>query len=185
MQHGPDVVQELTADHRVVEDLFAQLEALEPGRSERRQLLDAVTIELVRHSVAEEMHLYPVVREHLEHGDSLADTAIAEHERIEELLKDLEGRHAGDRDFDRLVRELRTELAAHVEDQESGLFPRLHDGVHPYVLELLGRKIRETKRSGPARPPSHASGTPPANKLLAPGLGLVDRVRDYVSGRGE
>ncbi|TDD20578.1 hemerythrin domain-containing protein, partial [Actinomadura sp. KC06] len=29
-----------------------------------------------------------------------------------------------------------------------------------------------------------APDTPPLNKLLAPGAGLVDRVRDRVSGRG-
>ncbi|MDX2708433.1 hemerythrin domain-containing protein, partial [Streptomyces sp. PA03-6a] len=29
-----------------------------------------------------------------------------------------------------------------------------------------------------------APHTPPANKLLAPGAGLVDRARDFVSGRG-
>ncbi|MPY37939.1 hemerythrin domain-containing protein, partial [Streptomyces adustus] len=30
-----------------------------------------------------------------------------------------------------------------------------------------------------------APNTPPANKLLAPGAGLVDRARDLITGRGK
>ncbi len=50
--------------------------------------------------------------------------------------------------------------------------------VHPYALEELGNKIRQAKKSAPTRPHPGAPSTPPANKLLAPGLGTVDRVRD-------
>ncbi|MFD8330905.1 hemerythrin domain-containing protein, partial [Streptomyces lydicus] len=114
----------------------------------------------------------------------LADSEIADHQRVERLLKELEGRDAEDADFDRLVRELRTEVTAHVRDEEDNLFPQLRDGVHSFVLESLGRKVREAKEQAPTRPHPQAPSTPPANKLLAPGLGLVDRVRDYVTGRG-
>lgn len=185
MEHGADVIEELTGDHRVVEGLFEQFAGLAVGCIERKLLLDTLTIELVRHSVAEEMHLYPVVREHLENGDLLADKEIADHDRVEQLLKNLEGRDAEDSDLDRLVRELRTELTAHIQDEENNLFPQLRDGVHPFVLESLGKKVREAKEHAPTRPHPQAPSIPPANKLLAPGLGLVDRVRDYVTGRGQ
>lgn len=184
MEHGEDVIAELTADHREVDDLFEQFDNAAPGSSARKRLLDALTIELVRHSVAEEEHLYPAVRDHLENGGMLADKEIADHLRVEQLLKELEGLEPDDSDFDRLVRELRTEVTAHVEDEENQLFPQLRDGVHPYVLESLGRKVREAKKTAPTRAHPMAPSTPPANKLLAPGLGLVDRVRDYVTGRG-
>ncbi|MFH9226386.1 hemerythrin domain-containing protein [Streptomyces lydicus] len=184
MEHVADVIEELTGDHREVDELFEQFESRAPGCIERKLFLDALTIELIRHSVAEEMHLYPAVREHLENGDLLADSEIADHQRVERLLKELEGRDADDADFDRLVRELHTEVTAHVRDEEDNLFPQLRDGVHPFVLESLGRKVREAKEQAPTRPHPQAPSTPPANKLLAPGLGLVDRVRDYVTGRG-
>ncbi|PNG20684.1 hemerythrin, partial [Streptomyces cahuitamycinicus] len=35
------------------------------------------------------------------------------------------------------------------------------------------------------RPHPSAPDTPPANKLLAPGTGMVDRLRDMLSGRGK
>lgn len=61
MGHGGDVIQELTADHREVDGLFDRIEAVPARGSERRRLLDQLTIELVRHAVAEEQHLYPAV----------------------------------------------------------------------------------------------------------------------------
>ncbi|MFE4723379.1 hemerythrin domain-containing protein, partial [Streptomyces sp. NPDC056728] len=88
-------------------------------------------------------------------------------------------------DFDRLVVKLHTEVTAHVEDEENNLFPQLRNGVHSYVLEELGNKVRQAKKTAPTRLHPSAPSTPPANKLLAPGLGMVDRVRDYLSGRGQ
>ncbi|WP_345703952.1 hypothetical protein [Kitasatospora paranensis] len=36
----------------------------------------------------------------------------------------------------------------------------------------------------PTRPHPDAPSSPTARRLLAPGIGLIDRVRDYRSGRG-
>ncbi|AWN30624.1 MULTISPECIES: hemerythrin domain-containing protein [unclassified Streptomyces] len=185
MGHGGDVVAELTADHREVDELFHQFEVAPPGSEARGRLVAALTIELVRHSVAEEQYLYPAVRKHLEGGHSLADKELADHARVEHLLKDLQHREPTDKDFDRLMVKLRTEVTAHVDDEENNLFPQMRSNVHAAVLEDLGDKIRQAKKTAPTRPHPAAPTTPPANKALAPGLGLVDRVRDYLSGRGQ
>ncbi|MEW2437306.1 hemerythrin domain-containing protein [Streptomyces caniferus] len=185
MGHGGDVIQELTTDHREVDEMFEQFDDAKTGSPDRKRLVEAITIELVRHSVAEEMHLYPAVREHLEEGDALADKELTDHGRVERLLKDLERQEANDPDFDRMVRELRTEVTAHVDDEENNLFPQLRDHLQQSALDHLGEKAREAKKTAPTRPHPGAPTTPPANKALAPGLGLVDRARDYVTGRGK
>ncbi|MFE5688752.1 hemerythrin domain-containing protein [Streptomyces sp. NPDC056512] len=185
MGHGGDVIAELTTDHREIKDLFKQISDTFPGSDDRKRLVDVLTIELVRHFVAEEEFLYPAVRKHLGEGDALADKELAEHARVEQLLADLQQREPADLDFDRLVVKLYTEVTAHVYDEENHLFPRLRNGVHSYVLEELGNKVRQAKKTAPTRPHPGAPSTPPVNKLLAPGLGMVDRVRDYLSGRGQ
>ncbi|MFE1775004.1 hemerythrin domain-containing protein [Streptomyces sp. NPDC059008] len=184
MEHDADIIEELTADHREANELFEQFYERAPGCIERKLLLDALTVELVRHAVAEERYLYPAVRAHLKNGGRWADSEIAEHSSIEERLQDLEGRDADDRDLDRLVRELRTEVASHVEDEERHLFREVRTGVPPLVLKELGRKVREAKRAALTRLQPQAPGVPPLNRLLAPGMGLVDRVRDYAASRG-
>ncbi len=63
-----DVIEVLEHDHREVEAMFRELEALrgvstEEANARRREVTDQVTIELVRHSVAEEVLVYPKVED--------------------------------------------------------------------------------------------------------------------------
>ncbi|MEU6117588.1 hemerythrin domain-containing protein [Streptomyces sp. NPDC047117] len=185
MGHGGDVIQELTTDHREVTELFGRIEGAVPGSEERKRLADELTIELVRHSVAEEQHLYPAVRKHVPGGDALADKEIADHGRVESLLKELEKTGAEHLDFSHLIVKLRTEVTAHLRDEENHLFPQLRDACPQEELDALGEKIRSAKKTAPTRPHPKSPSTPPANKLLAPGAGLVDRARDFVTGRGK
>ncbi|WP_055491103.1 hemerythrin domain-containing protein [Streptomyces sp. TP-A0356] len=184
MGHGGDVINELTTDHREVENYFQQIESLPSGHQDRRKLADEMTIELVRHSVAEEMYLYPAVREHIEDGDAIADKEIADHARVEQALKQLEGCDVDDPQFDRLFITVKNEVKAHVEDEENNLFPKLRMACSQEMLDTLGEKIRMGKKIAPTRPHPAAPDTPPLNKIIAPGTGLVDRVRDFVTGRG-
>ena len=53
------------------------------------------------------------------------------------------------------------------------------------MLNGLGDKVRRAKKLASTRPHPAAPTKPPANRILAPGLGLVDRMRDALSGRGK
>ncbi|MGW7045356.1 hemerythrin domain-containing protein [Streptomyces avermitilis] len=185
MGHGGNVINELVTDHREVEELFGRIEALPSGDKDRKLYADQATIELVRHSVAEEIHLYPAVRKYLPEGDALADREIDDHSRAERLMKDLESLEAGDTDFDRLIGLLMSEIRSHLADEEENLFPRLEAVAPAEALDELGDKIRRAKKTAPTRPHPSAPDRPPANKLLAPGAGLVDRLRDALTGRGK
>jgi hemerythrin superfamily protein len=185
MGHGGNVIDELMTDHREVEELFGRIDALPPGDKNRKVYADQVTIELVRHSVAEEQYLYPAVREHLVNGDTMADREIEDHSKAEQIMKDLEGCEADDPEFDRLVGTLMSEVREHVADEEDNLFPQLRAACSAEALDTLGEKVRMAKKMAPTRPHPSAPDKPPANKLLAPGAGLVDRMRDALSGRGK
>ncbi|MFG2287731.1 hemerythrin domain-containing protein [Streptomyces sp. NPDC048595] len=185
MTHGGNIIEELTTDHREVEDLFGRIEALPSGHPDRKRLIDEVTIELVRHSVAEEMYLYPAVREHVANGDAMADKELKDHGEVEKTLKKLEGCSADNPQLDQLFVALKNSVTSHVQDEESNLFPQLKTACSDEALNTLGDKIRTAKKVAPTRPHPSAPVTPPANKILAPGAGLVDRVRDFVSGRGK
>ncbi|MFJ9847057.1 hemerythrin domain-containing protein [Kitasatospora sp. NPDC101155] len=185
MGHGRNVIDELMTDHREVEEMFARIQAMTAGGQQLRDMVDEVTIELVRHSVAEEQHLYPAVREHIQGGDRLADKEIADHGRIEKILKQLEKTDTDTAQMSPLLQQLMDEVAAHVQDEEKNLFPVLRQACTPQQLDDLGDKIRRAKSMAPTRPHPAAPSTPTASKLLAPGVGLVDRARDFVTGRGK
>jgi hypothetical protein len=43
--------------------------------------------------------------------------------------------------------------------------------------------VVNVKKMAPTRPHPSAPDKPPANKILGPGAGLVDRLRDTLTGR--
>ncbi|WP_330237661.1 hemerythrin domain-containing protein [Streptomyces sp. NBC_00525] len=184
MGHGGNVIAELTTDHREVDELFARIEAQPVGDEQRRKLADELTIELVRHSVAEEMHLYPAVRRFVDDGDDMADKELEDHAAVERHLKELEGLSADDPQFDHLVAKLKLEVGEHVRDEENRLFPLLAAACSPEALDELGEKVRTAKKTAPTRPHPSAPDSPTGLKILGPGAGLVDRARDLLSGRG-
>ncbi|MEV7964376.1 hemerythrin domain-containing protein [Sphaerisporangium sp. NPDC088356] len=187
MEHDGDVITVLITDHREVEEMFAELEMSRGSGDEegRRRLTEKVIIELVRHSVAEEAYLYPAARKFIPGGDDLADREIAEHAEAERLMKELERTDPGDPAFDHLLDKFMAVVREHVREEESRLFPELVKYADAEELHDIGKKIRAIKKIAPTRPHPAAPGNPLASKLLAPGAGLVDRIRDLVTGRGK
>src|SRR3954451_14717719 len=92
-----DVVDILTADHHEVLDLVGQIPTAAPDQ--RRDMADTVIAELMRHSVAEEMYVYPAMKEHLPDGESEVQHDVEEHQQLTEILKELEGVDAADPRF--------------------------------------------------------------------------------------
>src|SRR5829696_7245962 len=95
----PDVIEILEHDHREVEEMFAELETLrgastEEAKQRRKAVAEQVTIELVRHSVAEEVLVYPQVDKKVSPEE--AERARKEHAEAEETLQRLERLDADD-----------------------------------------------------------------------------------------
>ncbi len=182
-QTRSDVVTALTDDHRAVERVFQELESRQGSPQHRRELVDHVVAELVRHSVAEEQYLYPAARKALQDGDQVADHEISEHAEAERTMKDLDGMDPADLRFDNLLGKLMSEIRHHVQDEENDLFPRLREACAETELVELGEKVMRAKNAAPTRPHPSAPDKPPMNKILGPGAGLVDKMRDKLSGR--
>jgi hemerythrin superfamily protein len=178
-----DLVSVIIDDHRSVETAFGELEKRSGTPEHRRDLADHVIAELVRHSVAEEEYMYPAAREALADGDKIADHEIEEHAEAEKLMKSLDGVDPNDPKFDELLSKLIADVRHHVEDEENDLLPKLQKACSQEQLDELGDKVVKAKEKAPTRPHPSAPDKPPANKLLAPGAGLVDRMRDRLSGR--
>ncbi|MET8084071.1 hemerythrin domain-containing protein [Micromonospora sp. NPDC005197] len=178
-----DVVDILIADHREVETLFVELETRQGTPEYRRQLTDVLIAELVRHAVAEEAYVYPTARKALPDGDQIADHEIDEHADAERTMKDLESVDPSDPRFDELLANLTSTIRHHVQDEENDLFPRLRAATAREELVELAGKVTAFKKVAPTRPHPSAPDRPPANKLLAPGTGLIDRLRDALRDR--
>ena len=179
---GTDVVDELTADHREATALLDQILTTTDPEA-RRDMADTVITELVRHSVAEEMYVYPVIQDTFPDGRKVVEHDIEEHKELERTMKELEGVKADDPRFDELVNELRRQLRHHVDDEENEQFPQLRARVPREKLVQMREQVDTAKKVAPTRPHPGAPNNQVFHKLVGPGVGLMDRVRDKLTGR--
>jgi hemerythrin superfamily protein len=176
-----DVVDILTTDHHDVLELVGQIPGADPAQ--RRDMADTVIAELMRHSVAEEMFVYPAMREHLPNGDSEVQDDIDEHQQLVEVMKELEGIDAADPRFLTTLSRLEQVLRHHVSDEEDDQFPQLRTHLTREQLVEMGTKVAAAKKAAPTRPHPSAPHSALFHKTLGPGVGLVDRLRDALTGR--
>ena len=181
-QTGKDVVDVLTSDHRDVTALIGEIWSVRDPMV-RRDLTDTAISELVRHAVAEEMYVYPAMRKYLPGGDKAVQHDVEEHKELEQTMKKLEAVDVSSTQFDAALRELETVLADHIQDEEAEQFPELRRHVPQEELVELAGKVETAKKLAPTRPHPAAPNSALFHKLVGPGVGLVDRLRDHLTGR--
>jgi hemerythrin superfamily protein len=181
-QTGQDVVDVLVSDHRDVTALIGEIRSATDPMI-RRDLTDTAISELVRHAVAEEMYVYPAMRKYLADGEKAVEHDVEEHKQLERTMKQLEAVDVSSPEFVAALGRLETVLADHVRDEESEQFPELRRRVPEEELRELAGKVETAKKLAPTRPHPDAPNNELFHKLVGPGVGLVDRLRDKLTGR--
>jgi hemerythrin-like domain-containing protein len=183
-----DVVDLLSADHREFDRIFRELEQLR-GRTDdgslrrKRELVDDVTIGLVKHSVAEETQVYPRVEKQVDKEE--AEHSKEEHAEAEETMKRLERLDPDDPEFDASVEELIGEIRHHVAHEESRMFTELRASFsHDELVEMAG-KVEAVKKIAPTRAHPMTPNEAGVRLAVGPVASLLDHLRDAVSGRGK
>jgi hemerythrin-like domain-containing protein len=110
--------------------------------------------ELEIHSTIEEEVLYPVIRDELDAG--VADAGQEEHAQVQELIDTVSEMEPGDADLPAVMHDLMQAFAAHVDHEESSVFPALQKILLTRVWDL-GREaftIRQEMLEDGSRPTS-------------------------------
>ncbi len=161
--HDASAFDLLTADHRLVRDLFEHVDAvsqarLAADRHRKPDLMRQVLDELGVHMQLEESVFYPQLRAALrESEDVLVEHAEHEHAEARQLIDQLRAllgplrptAPAGadgetDAQVDALFAQLRTVIEHHVRDEEERLFPAAAPRVD---AAALGRQLQQQKRA--------------------------------------
>ena len=179
-----DVVDLLSADHREFDRIFTELEGLFGQTTpevlrRKRELVDEVTIGLVKHSVAEETRVYPRVE------DQEAENSKHEHAEAEETMKRLERMDPDDPQFDTEVATLIREIRSHVEHEESRMFTELRATFTREQLVEMAQDVERVKAMAPTRPHPMTPNEGLVRTVAGPVASLLDHLRDAVSGRGK
>lgn len=152
----PNAVDLLKADHRKVEDLFAQVKANEDGNNQ--STFKKIKQELDVHAHIEEQVFYPHL---LSAGDKelqkIVREGVEEHAQVKNLLAELDGMSGDSPTFKAKLTVLMENVEHHVEEEEGEMFDMAEDQIPADMLERLGSLLEAEK----ARV-MKLSGSPPA-----------------------
>jgi hemerythrin superfamily protein len=174
-----DVVELLLADHEKAKVLLDRFDRLAPA--DRAGYFCEVVTEIVRHEVAEEHVVYPIIR-HAPSGEQEAKARIAEQAQVEQLLVELEKLDASSAEFATRFISMRQAVLDHAGSEEAGSFTLLQEMEDAESRLALGGRYEHAKAKAPTHPHPHAPHTPPGNSVLGPVAALFDRARDAVRG---
>src|SRR5215210_9400472 len=114
-----DAVALLKADHRTVEDLFAQFEKAR-GDGRKQALATQICAELSIHATIEEEIFYPACEGKVD--EDLLKEAYVEHDGAKLLIAEImAGEPQADEFYDAKVKVLQEEIEHHVEEEEKRL----------------------------------------------------------------
>lgn len=178
-----DAIEVLTADHREVERVYAQIEQPTTLGRQREDLIRDLVRALSVHSFIEKEVLYPAIAGQVHDGEPRAAQAVEEHDRIESLLDKVDRFYAESPQMTAELDELMGQVRSHVEEEEAELFPAVRAALGQEELEELGRRLVAAKAKAPTHPHPHAPGSPGASRVAAAGARLVDKARDAVRSR--
>jgi hypothetical protein len=139
-----DAIALLKADHRKVEELFADFEK-SSGAKTKQKLAEQICMELKIHTIIEEEIFYPACEGKVE--EDLLTEAYVEHDAAKVLIADIEEGSPDEEFYDAKVKVLKEEIEHHVEEEEKrmeGLFSQArHAGVD---MDTLGEELAARKQ---------------------------------------
>ena len=178
MTESQSMLDALRSDHQAIAEALAD-PAPTDDVAEREQLV----MMLVRHFVAEEQYLHPLIREYLPSGEDVVHQQFSRDRAIEQRLKELESDDLTPPQLISVWDDVANAFAEHVlsQDQEFATIDRHVDAAK---LAELGAHVRGAEQLAPTRPRAAASDSPGANKVTSLIEGFIDHVRDSYSHRG-
>lgn len=176
MPDNNDILAVLQSDHDEVRALFARLESAPVGQ--RGELFSEIVSFLARHETAEEMIVYPTLRDAAPQGDRIAEARLSEEQEGEELMAEMEQMDPASDEFLKSFRKLHEEVEEHASHEEQEVFPRLREYCDAEQRRTMGGRFDTAKKTGPTHPHPEAPNRPPGLLALGPVAAMFDRGRD-------
>jgi len=164
-------------DHRELEEYYHKiLDAHD--EDEKTRWANQFVWELARHSVGEELVMYPRMREVLKDGDAIVDKDLKEHQEVKEQLFKFQSLNARDRSFEPLLRTIWTDLSKHMKEEEEKDLVQLEQALSPEDSAALAKSFQRTKKFVPTRSHPSAPNQPPFETVVGLLTAPIDKLRD-------
>ena len=134
-------------DHKIVEGLFKEYEALGDRAYEAKsKLSDKIIDELMRHAKMEEKLYYPRLKDAFnKEGDKLVEEAEAEHHAAKVTMAEIKMLSSDNPQFEAKMTVLREMIEHHVKEEEEEMLPKSEKELSKEQLEEIGKEMMEFK----------------------------------------
>lgn len=177
-----DLFTALAADHDRILGLLMQLTggSADPaaGPKQRKAIAGRLIEELSRHEVAEEIVFWPLTRERLEDGESMAEVALDQESVGKRTLNELIHTSPGNEEFETLTHTVASQLREHITYEQNVVWPKLQLKLSGEERAELGTRLARAKRLAPPRPHPHVPAEPALLRAVGPAAALADRARN-------
>ncbi|CAK43498.1 uncharacterized protein BO96DRAFT_375592 [Aspergillus niger CBS 101883] len=174
---APRISEAIKTDHREIEDYYNKI-LNSATEKEKIEWQNQFTWELARHSIAEELVVYPQFEKSIPDGRAMADKDRKEHQSVKEQLKKFQNMKPADPEFESTIRALMKDLSEHIKEEESQDLPKLEDAVSAEESEKLSKSFGRTKMFVPSRSHPSAPDKPPFETAIGLMTAPIDHLAD-------
>ncbi|KZF22966.1 hypothetical protein L228DRAFT_238856 [Xylona heveae TC161] len=168
-------------DHREIEEYYDKI-VNSSDQDTQTRYQNLFTWELARHSIGEELVIYPALEKYLgDKGKQLADRDRQEHQTVKEALYKFQGLKANDPDFIPTLKSLMSDLSEHIKEEERDDLPGLENALassQDQMSEDLVKSFERTKLLVPTRSHPSAPDKPPFETVVGLMTAPIDHVMD-------
>jgi len=178
------VMDALTKDHSELKTYYNEIINNPNNLDHMERYGNQFTWELARHSVAEELIIYPAFEKYLgSKGHEMAEKDRKEHHVVKEQLKKFQNMKPKDPDYIPTLKSLWANLEQHIKEEENDDIPALEqalaaDHSDAGISEKLAKTFGRTKVLVPSRSHPSAGENPPFESVLGLLTAPIDHVAD-------
>ncbi|KAM3506743.1 hypothetical protein MY10362_002203 [Beauveria mimosiformis] len=139
------------------------------------------TWELARHSVGEELVVYPALEKYLgDRGKKMADEDREEHHQVKEMLKVFQNMSSSDKEYIPQLKKIWSTLDEHIKEEEERDLPALEEKLQQGHGESnsMATSFGRTKALVPSRSHPSAGEKPPFETVMGLLTAPIDHIAD-------
>jgi hemerythrin superfamily protein len=139
--HAVDALTMLKEDHRKVDDLFAIYESAGDCAT-KQQIASQIFAALELHAQLEEQVFYPAYEAQAgKDGTQLIANSRLDHEKVKELMIELQGIDLDEAEFEAKFTELMDTVQHHVDEEEQEMFPEAEQILADQLDDLMVQMV--------------------------------------------
>lgn len=171
----------ITKDHRELEQYYNEVINNKSNQDHQERYGNQFVWELARHSVGEELVVYPAMEKYLgDKGKDMAESDRKDHAVVKEMLKTFQNMKVSDPDYVNQLQKLWEPLSQHIKEEEERDLPALEQELQAVEgeSESMAKSFGRTKAFVPSRSHPSAGEHPPFETAMGLLAAPIDHIAD-------